>query len=561
MGDYASYLNAKAGQPERGNKPVYAYTMVDTDFLLLPLVAAYATAPQGEGRLGEFLGRNSSLVEGTYKELLETNAGHVIELAREFAVHPRRENLVKVRSYPVGNWRDSAAGLGWGSYPFDVNVALVPAALRAISQLHKAGLIQGKRFNQAGHIAGRWESRALKYFHVNIAHVKSRERLQNYVKLANLSDALLYGAGSLNGSQTADGYNAPGWAIGVPNKTQSDNSSQRRDGGHDKDNDQDNDDDDRDDVWSDGKEDGGRPSSTYPRSKRDTYYALSLRDNHKPVHIQHSDLSFLLLYGQNVKKEAIVATVQALQPYPRGLLTNAGMLVANAAFSWNDSEAETFSNRAYHGAVAWGWQQGMMAAGVARQLALCGAGSSSLESVTVSSSPANGTEGQPKWCSDRGLVVALHAAQGRLWDSIAGSKDVLYTEVWSPVFVPPKQPRGNSTDIAANATAPAAGDRADGGSFAIGDLGKLSPEGTEGDAIQLWSYGFLAQIDPRTGTPVASWKPSGNGTAMVSEDSNDASSHSDPGTEGVDTGNGVGGVTNATAKALPGESPSASASQ
>ena len=559
MGDYASYLNAKAGQPERGNKPVYAYTMVDTDFLLLPLVAAYATSPQGEGRLSEF--RNSSLVEGTFKELLETNAEHVIELAREFAVHPSRENLVKVRSYPVGNWRDSAAGLGWGSYPFDVNVALVPAALRAISQLHRAGLIKGKRFNQAGHIAGRWESRALKYFHVNIAHVKSKERLNNYIKLANLTDALLYGAGSLNGSQTADGYNAPGWAIGVPNKTHSDdNNNQRRNGGGDdhKDNDEE---DDHDETWSDGKEDGGRPSSTYPRSQRDTYYALSLRDNLKPVHIQHSDLSFLLLYGQNVKKEAIVATVQALQPYPRGLLTNAGMLVANAAFSWNDSDAETFSNRAYHGAVAWGWQQGMMAAGVGRQLALCGAGSSSLESVTVSSAPSNGTEGQPKWCSDRQLVLALHAAQGRLWDAIAGSKDVLYTEVWSPVFQPPKQPRGNSTSpLTGNGTAPAAGDSADGGSFAIGDLGKLSPEGTEGDAIQLWSYGFLAQIDPRTGTPVANWRPS-NDTKMVGDDGDNAaqnaqstSGHIDTGTEGVGTGNGVGGVTNATAKEEPGQS-------
>jgi hypothetical protein len=39
--------------------------------------------------------------------------------------------------------------------------------------------------------------------------------------------------------------------------------------------------------------------------------------------------------------------------------------------------------------------------------------------------------------------------------------------------------------------------------FSIGDLAAISPTGTEGDAIQLWSYGFLALVDPRTGKPVA----------------------------------------------------------
>ena len=43
--------------------------------------------------------------------------------------------------------------------------------------------------------------------------------------------------------------------------------------------------------------------------------------------------------------------------------------------------------------------------------------------------------------------------------------------------------------------------------FTIGDLGAISPSGTEGDAIQLWSYGFLAQVDPRTGKAVAAGFP------------------------------------------------------
>jgi hypothetical protein len=85
----------------------------------------------------------------------------------------------------------------------------------------------------------------------------------------------------------------------------------------------------------------------------------------------------------------------------------------------------------------------------------------------------------PGWCSNSTLVENLTSAQIRLWDSIQGSAPALYTEVLSPVF--------DSTN----------------GTFSIGDLGAISPTGTEGDAIQLWSYGFLAQVDPRSGRAVA----------------------------------------------------------
>lgn len=85
----------------------------------------------------------------------------------------------------------------------------------------------------------------------------------------------------------------------------------------------------------------------------------------------------------------------------------------------------------------------------------------------------------PSWCNNTNLTSSLLQAQTRLWDSIQGSAPALYTEVLSPIW--------SSTN----------------NTFSIGDLGAISPEGTEGDAIQLWSYGFLAQVDPRTGVPVA----------------------------------------------------------
>lgn len=94
--------------------------MVDTDFLLLPALAMYAD--RYPDRVDAFLARNSSLVPGIFSELVRKNVDHVLNLTRAFAADPVRQNLVPIRAgFPVGNWRDSNNGLGWGIYPFDVN--------------------------------------------------------------------------------------------------------------------------------------------------------------------------------------------------------------------------------------------------------------------------------------------------------------------------------------------------------------------------------------------------------------------------------------------------------
>lgn len=68
-----------------------------------------------------------------------------------------------------------------------------------------------------------------------------------------------------------------------------------------------------------------------------------------------------------------------------------------------------------------------MAQGINRQLSLCG-----LTNSSVAPAPVNAS--RPTWCDDSNLTTGLQEAQTRLWDSIAGSAPVLYTEVWSPVF-------------------------------------------------------------------------------------------------------------------------------
>lgn len=139
IGDYASFVNIQNNQSELGNTPYYNYVMLDTDFLLLPVLADYfLTTPQGANRSEAFLARDSPLKNGTFQELLIKNVNHVLNLSKPFAEDPRKENLVPIRDPVVGNWRDSSSGLGYGIYPFDVESELCSADVRAdrISRTH-----------------------------------------------------------------------------------------------------------------------------------------------------------------------------------------------------------------------------------------------------------------------------------------------------------------------------------------------------------------------------------------------------------------------------------------
>lgn len=58
-----------------------------------------------------------------------------------------------------------------------------------------------------------------------------------------------------------------------------------------------------------------------------------------------SDLGSVLLYGNNISATIIQATIEALQLYPRGLSTNVGMVVANAAYDPNVTNIEVSPGR------------------------------------------------------------------------------------------------------------------------------------------------------------------------------------------------------------------------
>jgi hypothetical protein len=145
--------------------------------------------------------------------------------ALPFYANQTVSNLLAFRpGQPVGNWRDSNEGTGYGPIPFDVNTALVPANLRATAALANAGIIaqpavnvgnstargtgngsgnnaNGKKFSNVtiDDIAALWEVAAPKFFEVVVDGATAENRLQNFVVQANLSQALL------NSSTTSSG--------------------------------------------------------------------------------------------------------------------------------------------------------------------------------------------------------------------------------------------------------------------------------------------------------------------------------------------------------------------
>ncbi|KAJ3552842.1 hypothetical protein NM688_g3936 [Phlebia brevispora] len=396
IGDYASFINIQNNQSQLGGQPFYDYKMIDTDLYLLPALSHYfLELPQGEGRAAEFLERNATLQNGTYADIIRRNILYNFERAYPFSNKPTFSHLIGLRpGQPVGNWRDSNQGLGYGFYPFDVNTALVPAALRATETLLKAGILDGLalplKSDDFATIASAWEMHAPGLFEVSVKELVAEKYLKDFVRVSNLSEALL---------------NQDASSIARSNNNQA----------------------------------------------QVNFYALSLMEDGTPVEVMNSDMGFNLVYGSHVSQDFLQRTIDALQPYPRGLLTNIGMVIANPAYDSNRTNIEVLDRTAYHGTVIWSFQQGLMASGLARQLSFCTADNATAVDINTSSSPP------PTWCKNATFVQTVKAAQARLWASIN-----------------------------------------------VADLASLSPDGVEADAIQLWSFGFLGLIDPMSNKTIDS---------------------------------------------------------
>lgn len=109
----------------------------------------------------------------TYRQLLSRTCEKILDLAKPFTDPGGKtsyKNLIALNEgCPVGQWRDSTVGLGEGRYPYDVNTALMPAALRAIADLGRVDAIEGGSAwsDLADKRAEVWETSAPEFFAVN----------------------------------------------------------------------------------------------------------------------------------------------------------------------------------------------------------------------------------------------------------------------------------------------------------------------------------------------------------------------------------------------------------
>lgn len=295
---------ADAATPDRQDAPIFDYAMVDDDFMLAPVAAAYLLEmPEGRARAQAFLARPLPSGEPTGAALAR-NAAFVLRSAAPFARRPRHDRLIALkgdRSY--GQWRDSRDGLAHGRYAYDVNAVLVPAALDAIAAFARSGLLdphatpaQRVAMQAAARDAAIWSRHAPALFRVQVP--EARDRIGAYAR-----------------------------AIGV---------------------------------------DASAALASVPaRGLRLDALALDARGT--PIPVLHSDGGFALLFRTPPAADLDRLLAATLRPFPAGLMTDAGLLVANPALAGEDLQRQ-FDRNAYHGTVVWSWQQALFAAGLARQL-------------------------------------------------------------------------------------------------------------------------------------------------------------------------------------------------
>jgi hypothetical protein len=175
-----------------------------------------------------------------------------------------------------------------------------------------------------------------------------------------------------------------------------------------------------------------------------SFHALSLDASGKPVPVLNSDEGFELLFGMPDPSTLDQAVQTLMRPFPLGLLTDAGMVVANPVFADPAAQAR-FSRHAYHGTVVWSWQQALFAIGLARQL-------------------ARPDLPQP-------IRAHLLNAQQSLWRVIRSTESLRSSELWTWSF--------------------------EGNRYRVTPFGASTNDADEANAAQLWSTVYLAATPPR----------------------------------------------------------------
>ena len=167
--------------------------------------------------------------------------------------------------------------------------------------------------------------------------------------------------------------------------------------------------------------------------------AIALDAQYQPIPVLHSDGGFVLLL-QNPPRALVGQLVDSmLRPFPAGLMTDAGLLVANPVFA-DVTRQRQLGRTAYHGTVMWSWQQALLVAGLERQIAR-----RDLPAATIK---------------------RLLAAHQQLWSVIENTRELRASELWSWRYVE--------------------------GRYEPVPFGQSSGDADESNAAQLWSTVYLA---------------------------------------------------------------------
>ena len=371
----------------RSAAPIYDYKMIDGDYLLAPVASAWLVHDErARSRAAAFLGAAAGGSTGrarTRGAALVDNLRLVLRNASPFAADPDSARLIGLKpEFSVGNWRDSETGLGGGRYAYDVNAVLVPAALEAAAELNDSGL------------------------------------LSPYLSAA---DRTLFGQAS-QWAQTWRAKAPPLFEVLIPHATAARAIE----------------------TYAASQHIPAQPALAALGREDLRFHALALDGAGAPIPVMHSDEGFALLFAE-LDADRVERTVSVLmRPFPAGLMTGAGMLVANPAFGPPTLQAR-FSRNAYHGTVVWSWQQALFAAGLARQL-------------DRRDLPPDGR-------------TRLLAAQKLLWSAIDATQGMSNFELWSWSFA--------------------------GGHYRVAPFGAAAADADESDAAQLWSTAYLAVRPPR----------------------------------------------------------------
>ncbi|KAF2850177.1 hypothetical protein T440DRAFT_479603 [Plenodomus tracheiphilus IPT5] len=318
LGDYATYLNARENIVS--SAPRCDYKMIDTDFFLpIAMQSYFLNTEPGAKRssvffetTATFLAENSGL---TYASLAQLTAEKIMQITAPFAEKQVQENFIRLKEdEPVGEWRDSNDGLGGGRIPYDVNTALVPAGLRAIAALSRAGYFPDHSdwSDIADRYAQIWEDESLRFFQITVPRDTAISLVSNYAN-----------------------------SIAVPPNTEN--------------------------LTSEVTYYGLALEST----------TLTSSPIVPVMNTDDCFRHFLLNTTNQTQLSAYLSQTadHILRPFPVGLSSEIGLFVANPAYAGgNETFERSFGTTAYHGTVVWSWQLAMMGAGLGRQLGRCGGG-------------------------------------------------------------------------------------------------------------------------------------------------------------------------------------------